>query len=85
MPIGQATNPCGAGIREADGTILFGQPEGIRRIAASGGTAQLVVPARAGEHLSGPGLLPGGDAVLFTAATGAWDASDIVAQSLRDR
>jgi hypothetical protein len=83
---------------ETDNTILFGQsgrfgsvragPEraGIMRVSANGGMPQLVVPANEGEFLYGPQLLPGGDAVLFTATTAIggnrWDAAQVVVQSL---
>jgi serine/threonine-protein kinase len=69
-----------------DGRILYGQPEGIFRVSASGGTPELVIPAEEGELLYGPQLLPGGDRVLFTVTTaqgaGRWDRGQIVVQSL---
>jgi len=81
-----ATIPYGASW-EIDDTILFGQPEGIRRVSATGGTSDLVIPARAGERIDGPHLLPDGDAVLFSATTeggaSGWDQARIVVQSLR--
>jgi eukaryotic-like serine/threonine-protein kinase len=83
---------------ETDNTILFGQsgrfgsvragPDraGIMRVSANGGMPQLVVSANEGEFLYGPQLLPGGDAVLFTATTAIggnrWDAAQVVVQSL---
>jgi len=70
----------------ADNTILFGQSTGIMRVSANGGTPQLVVPAREGEFIYGPQLLPDADSVLFTVtkATGGnrWDAAQVVVQSL---
>ena len=69
-----------------DNTILFGQAAGIMRVSANGGIPQLVVPARKGEFLYGPQLLPGGEPVLFTATTAIggnrWDAAQVVVQSL---
>ena len=69
-----------------DNTILFGQPKGIMRVSANGGTPELVIPAKEGEQVYGPQLLPDGDSVLFsvTTASGAtrWDAAQIVVQSL---
>jgi serine/threonine-protein kinase len=71
---------------EADNTILFGQSTGIMRVSANGGMPQLVVPANEGEFLYGPQLLPGGDAILFTATTAIggnrWDAAQVVVHSL---
>jgi serine/threonine-protein kinase len=66
-----------------DGTILFGQPDGIKRVSANGGTPELVVAAREGERLSNPRLLPDGDSVLFSATTTpSWDDAQIAVQSL---
>jgi tRNA A-37 threonylcarbamoyl transferase component Bud32 len=79
--IAPATNPFGVSW-EADGTVLFGQPEGILRVAAAGGTPAVVIEARNGERVFGPQLLPDGDSVLFTATTGRWDEGQIVIESL---
>ena len=69
-----------------DGTILFGQPEGIFRVSEDGGTPELIVAALDGESLDRPQLLPGGEYVLFTTTQGQgplrWDEARIVAQSL---
>ena len=81
----EATNPFGVNW-EADGTILFGQDEGIRRVPSNGGLAELIVGAQLGEQMYGPQLLPGGEWVLFSVTTvsGAtrWDEAQIVVQSL---
>jgi hypothetical protein len=67
--------------------ILFSQGStGILRVSARGGTPELIVGVKTGEVAYGPQLLPGGQAVLFTLATGtnavAWDTAQIVVQSL---
>ena len=68
---------------EADGTILFGEPEGILRVSANGGTPELIIPIPEGEFPYGPRLLPDGDSVLFSVtSTVGWDDAQIVAQSL---
>ena len=68
---------------EADGTILIGQLDGIYRVLANGGTPELIIPSRESELFYGPRLLPDGDSVLLTVATGSgWDRAQIVAQSL---
>jgi serine/threonine-protein kinase len=68
---------------EADGTILIGQPEGILRVPATGGTPELIIPTEGGIQVYGPRLLPDGDSLLFSVgpATDA-DAAQIVVQSL---
>jgi Tol biopolymer transport system component len=67
----------------ADGTIYFGQPDGIYRVPATGGARELVVPAEEDERLHGPSLLPDGDSLLFSAAPPSDpDAGEIVVQSL---
>ncbi len=76
-----ATNPLGASWGP-DGTILFGQPEGILRVPAAGGTPELVIAAADGERMSSPQLMPNGDAVLFSVTTSDWDAAQVVVQSL---
>lgn len=75
---------------EADGTILYGQSDGIWRVRATGGTAELIIPANARELVYGPRLLPGGDAVLFAITARAslfgqntaWDSARVAVQSL---
>jgi serine/threonine protein kinase/Tol biopolymer transport system component len=67
---------------EADGTILFGQREGVFRVSQNGGAPELVVMAQDGERIYGPSLLPDSDYVLFNATQTGWDASQIVAESL---
>jgi len=85
IKIADATNPYGASWG-ADGTILFGQPTGIMRVSANGATPELVIPAKEGEQLDSPQLLPDGDSVLFTVTTASgatrWDEAQIVVQSL---
>jgi Tol biopolymer transport system component len=52
----------------ADGVILFGAPEGMYRVSASGGTPQMIAPvnAAAGETGYGPPqFLPDGDRFLL--------------------
>jgi eukaryotic-like serine/threonine-protein kinase len=66
--------------------LTWVQPEGIMQVSANGGEPELVVRARGGEALASPQILPGGNAILFTAtrALGAnrWDAGEIVVQAL---
>ncbi len=70
----------------SDGTILWGQPEGIMRVSANGGIPELVVPTESPEQVHGPQMLPGGEWVLFTLTSGSgatrWDEAQIVVQSL---
>ena len=84
--ISTAENPFGASWG-ADNAILFGQTKGIMRVAATGGTPQLVIATKEGEQASSPQLLPDGDSVLFSITTSAsqtrWDEAQIVVQSLR--
>jgi eukaryotic-like serine/threonine-protein kinase len=71
---------------ESDGTILFGQPDGIWRVSENGGTPVRVIETEDGEQAYGPQLLPGGEWVLFTLArtTGPtrWNTAEIVVESL---
>ena len=82
----EAGNPYGASWG-VDDTILFGQREaGILRVSANGGTPEVLISMDAdkNEWGHGPQMLPD-ETVLFTlanSATGTWDASQIVTQSL---
>ena len=50
-----------------DDEILIGQgAEGIVRVSASGGRPETIVTVKEGELAHRPGMLPGGDVVLFT-------------------
>ena len=85
VTLGDVANPFGASWG-SDDTIVYGQPEGIMRVSANGGTPELLVPTEEGEQVHGPQMLPGGEWVLFTltsviAAT-RWDEAQIVVQSL---
>lgn len=55
----------------SDGTILYGQADGIWRVAAAGGVPERVIPAVEGESLAAPQFLPDGKSILFTAQKGA--------------
>ncbi|MEY4635261.1 MAG: Serine/threonine-protein kinase PrkC [Acidobacteriota bacterium] len=73
-----------------DGSILFAQEQGARgvlRVSADGGTPAVVIDVKVREQAHGPQLLPDGEHVLFTLATGTganrWNNADIVVQSLR--
>jgi serine/threonine-protein kinase len=71
---------------ETDGTILFGETDGVWQVSEDGGTAELVIPARDGESIFGPRLLPGGEWVLFSSTTVAgfdrWNEGNVVAESI---
>jgi eukaryotic-like serine/threonine-protein kinase len=76
------------GISWGEAGIIFGQgSQGIMRVSPNGGAPDVLVPVKPGEVAHGPQMLPGGDLVLFTVATGqsvaAWDNAQIVVQSLR--
>ena len=71
---------------ETNGTIVYGQPDGIWQVSETGGTPVRLISTEAGEQAFGPQLLPGGEWVLFTLATTAganrWEEADIVIESL---
>ena len=89
---GAAVTICAAdepfGMTWDSGAITFGGgAQGILRVADSGGTPAVIVAVNDSEQAGGPQLLPDGDTLLFTLATGTasdrWDRAQIVAQSLR--
>ena len=65
--------------------LTWVQHEGIMQVSASGGKPELVVRAQEGESLGSPQVLPGGDAILFTATTATglnrWETAEIVVQA----
>jgi eukaryotic-like serine/threonine-protein kinase len=50
---------------ETDGTILYGQHDGIWRVSENGGEPKHVIVTEPGEQADGPQLLPGREWVLF--------------------
>jgi eukaryotic-like serine/threonine-protein kinase len=76
---------------EADGSILFGQEDGVWRVPASGGTPEIVVPVESAELVYGPRMLPDGETLLFAITARAsmfgqntaWDSARVIVQSLR--
>jgi eukaryotic-like serine/threonine-protein kinase len=62
----------------ADGIVFGRGPEGIMRVSPDGGAPVRIVSVNHDEVAHGPQLLPGGEQVLFTLATGdaadRWDA-----------
>ena len=66
LRIGSTGNPHGMSW-ESDGSIVYGQIDGIWRApAAGGGKPEQIIPAEAGELLTAPRRLPGGKSVLFS-------------------
>ena len=71
---------------ESDGTIVFGAPRrGVMRVAAEGGTPELMFEVR--EHQKtfyAPQLLPGGKAVLFSLGSNilAWSNAQMLLHNL---
>jgi hypothetical protein len=68
--------------------IVFGQgSKGIMRVSPNGGQPERLVSVKDGEVAHGPHVLPGGQAMLFTLATGTgadrWDKAQVVVQSLK--
>lgn len=75
------------GINWDDSGILYGQGgKGILRVPDTGGAPETLVRVEDGEQAHGPQMLPGGQHVLFTLATGTasdrWDRARIIVQAL---
>jgi Tol biopolymer transport system component len=70
---------------DATGIVFAQLGEGIMRVPASGGQPETLVRVVGDEVAHGPQMLPGGQTVLFTLATGTgsdrWDKARIVVQS----
>jgi Tol biopolymer transport system component len=77
-----ADNPLGASWT-AENTILYGEgTAGIWRVSGDGGMPENVVKVDAGQIASGPEILPGGRAILFTLTRKNLNTAQIVVQSL---
>lgn len=76
---------------ERDGTIVYGQQDGIWRVSANGGEPQQIVRIEANELVYGPRMLPDGRRVLFSLVKRdgmvgqptAWDTAQVVVQTLQ--
>jgi serine/threonine-protein kinase len=70
-----------------DGIVVGQGSKGILRVSPTGGAAEVLVRVKDGELAQSPQVLPGGQHVLFTVATGTgpdrWDKAHIVVQSLK--
>jgi len=76
---------------ERDGTIIYGEQDGIWRVSANGGERQQIVRIEANELVYGPRMLPDGRRVLFSLVKRdelvgqptAWDTARVVVQTLQ--
>jgi serine/threonine-protein kinase len=76
---------------ERDGTIVYGQQDGIWRVSANGSERQQIVRIEANELVYGPRMLPDGRRVLFSLVKRdgmigqptAWDTARVVVQTLQ--
>jgi serine/threonine-protein kinase len=79
--------PFGASWTSDDQILLGGGSAGILRVPANGGKPETIISVKPDEFAHGPQLLPGGNAILFTLATGVaedrWEKAKIVVQSLK--
>jgi len=71
---------------EPDGTLLYGQGDGIYQVSENGGTPERIITVASGELPFAPHRLPRGDWVLFTLAgatlgNSRWDQAEIVVES----
>ncbi len=69
-----------------DGIVFAEGSKGIRHVAPNADTSPVLVSLKDGEVSEGPQMLPGGQYVLFTVATGTapnrWEKAHIVAQAV---
>ena len=73
--------------------IVFATAKGIMRVSPNGGQPELLVSMKGDEGATGPQVLPGGKAILFTSVTdlpaalatpnaGGWDKAQVVVHTL---
>ena len=77
-----AENPLGMSWSEHG--IVFGQSEGIMRVAPRGGTVEVIVPQGSGGTLASPQILPDGKTLLYSVRQGtdSWDKAHVVVQPI---
>ena len=75
VPLCQAEPPAGAAHWMGD-VVVFGQAKGIYRVAAAGGTPELIVPAETSGEIGSPHLLPGGQTMLYARASSTQSVDD---------
>jgi eukaryotic-like serine/threonine-protein kinase len=81
QPICESPLPLGASW--TGDTIVFGDAKGIYRVPATGGTPELIVTREGSEQLTGPQLLPGGQAVLYTKSNvGSSNDGEIIVEQI---
>jgi eukaryotic-like serine/threonine-protein kinase len=68
-----------------DGIVVGQGPKGILRVSENGGKPEVLVQVNANESAQGPQILPGGEAIMFTAGPGPdqWDQGKTYVQSLK--
>jgi hypothetical protein len=70
-----------------DGIVYGAGSEGVMRVSENGGMPETLATVKSDELAHGPQMLPGGQAVLFTLASGSgfdrWDKARIVVHSLK--
>jgi serine/threonine-protein kinase len=72
-----------------DGIVFAQAVKGILRVSPNGGKPELLAAAKNNDLVEGPQMLPGGEAVMFTLATGdsvttaPWDKAQIIVQTLK--
>ncbi|OFW19810.1 MAG: hypothetical protein A3H97_14920 [Acidobacteria bacterium RIFCSPLOWO2_02_FULL_65_29] len=72
-----------------NGSIVYGQEDGVWRVSADQGTPERIVEIEAAERVHGPQILPDEKSLLFTLlstaqrpGSAAWDEAQVVVQSL---
>jgi serine/threonine-protein kinase len=81
-----ATSPFGVSWG-TDGSILFGQTNGIMQVSEDSGDPVLVIPTKPDQQAFGPQLLPDGKSVLFSLAVssgaGRWEQAQVMVHDLK--
>ena len=78
-----------AGVSWSKEGIVFAQGKNIFKVSENGGNPDILVTVKDGQLITRPQLLPGGETMLFTLATGSdpvsayWDRGQIVVQTLK--
>jgi serine/threonine-protein kinase len=92
VSVADVSFPFGASWSDDNQIFLADPAKGIQRVSANGGMPETIIPAKSGEVMHGPQLLPDRDHLLFSVRPASapgisvmslWDKGQIVVQSLK--
>ena len=69
------------GLSWGDSGLLFGQANGIHRVSANGGEAEVVVATESGQRVAAPQFVDKRGSILFTFTAAGWEKAQVEVQT----